>query len=333
MTMFMALIMLFIAASPMPGPGPVVLNELYEIKGPPGGAFGAPVEITVDNKGSLFVLDTLKEEISRFDKAGRFISSIDYRAVAGAKPRPLGAIFASGDRLYILEGSNIVIRDLNGGLIREVPTHIPMPKVITFTFYVQDGYIVISGIKDGSKDFFHILDDYGKEIGSFGGSFAVPDKIRASLPKDYDPRNLSKPLKIFYSATENELFVLNPFQYEIQVYRGRKLYRTLTHDATYGGFAGGYSTSISTGQRMEYAPAYIGNPLVTRRGRCILILRAKSWGSDNYCVDIFKNYVYRATQDVDIKGLPVASDEEGNVYFINNDRGIASIIKMKMNLN
>lgn len=315
------------------GPEQVALDKLYEIKGPPGGAFGVLLELAVDEKGNLFVLDKLKDEIYRFDRAGQFMSSIDIRARAGAKLRPLGGIFASGDRLYVLEGSNIVIRDLKGGLIREVPTHIPTHKVITFAFYIQDGDIVMSGTKEGSEDSFHILDDHGKEIGSFGGSFAIPDKIRASLPKDDDPRNLSKPLKIFYSAPEDELFVFNPFRYEIQVYRGRKLYRTLTHDASYGGIAGGYRDLGPTGQNIGYTPAYIGNPLVITSGRYILVLRLKSWESESYGVDIFKDYYYQATQDLDIKGPPIASDQEGNVYVIVESGETASIVKMKMNIN
>jgi hypothetical protein len=62
----------------------------------------------------------------------------------------------------------------------------------------------------------------------------------------------------------------------------------------------------------------------------ILVFRSKTWEDSNYCVDIFKDYEYQTTQELDIKGLPVASDPEGNVYVIAYDEVGASIIKMKL---
>lgn len=327
MTMFMALIMLFIAASPMSGPEQVVLNELYEIKGPPGGTFRAVLDIAVDEQGSLFVLSMEKGEIYEFDKLGAPKPIVIRPADAEVwYPR---AIFASGRRLYVLEGRNILIKDLEAGSMDKIAAG----GVFADALFVHNGDIVISGIKKGSEDSFHVLDDNGNELESFGGSFTVPDKVLNKLPKDYDPRFLSKPIKVFYSAPEDELYVANPYRYEIQVFRGREFYKALTHDASYGGFAGGIRHSSPTGQDMGYSVGFIGYPSVIKRGDTILVFRSKSWEVPSYCVDIFKDYVYQATQDLGIKGMPMASDQEGNVYVIVESGETASIVKMKMNLN
>ncbi len=85
----------------------------------------------------------------------------------------LERIFASGNRLYILNGLSIVILDLDGGSIREIPAN----GVIGDAFYVHNGEIVIIGAKEGSMDTFRVLDENGKEIGSFGGPSAIPYRI------------------------------------------------------------------------------------------------------------------------------------------------------------
>ncbi len=69
-----------------------------------------------------------------------------------------------------------------------------------------------------------------------------------------------------------------------------------------------------------------------RRDDTVLVFRLRYVRRDpNYCVDIFKDYEYQSTQELDIKGPPVAADQEGNVYVIADDGAGASIIKMKMN--
>ncbi len=302
----------------------ITLSTIYEIKGPPGETLGVVLDIAVNEQGSLFVLDKEKGEIYEFDKFGAPKPIVIRPGDAEVwYPR---AIFASGRRLYVLEGRNIFIKDLEAGSIGKIAAG----GVFADALFAHNGDIVISGIKKGSEDSFHVFDDKGNEFESFGGSFAVPDNILSKLPKDYDPKLLSKPLKIYYSAPEDELYIANPFRYEIQVFRGRKYYMTLTHDASYGGFAGGIRHSSPTGQDMGYSVGFIGYPSVIKRDGLILVFRSKSWEVPSYCVDIFRDYVYLATQDLDIRGMPMASDQEGNVYVILESGETASIIKMKL---
>ena len=327
MTLGTALLMFLIAAGPTTGPEQVALEELYEINGLPEGTFGALLDIVVDEQGNLFVLDKGKRQIYEFDKLGAPKPIIDMRP-ADAEIWYPRAIFASRGRLYVLEGRNILIKDLDTGSI----SRLPVGGVFADTIFVKNGDIVVSGIKKGSEDSFHVLDDRGDEQGSFGGAFAVPEKILNILPKDYDSKLLSKPIKVYYSAPEEELFAANPFRYEIRIFRGRTLYKALTHDASYGGFAGGIRHSSPTGQNMGYAAGFIGFPSVIQRDGVILVFRSKSREVPSYCVDIFKDYEYRATQDLDIRGMPLASDREGNVYAIVESGGPASIIKMKLSI-
>jgi hypothetical protein len=96
-----------------------------------------------------------------------------------------------------------------------------------------------------------------------------------------------------------------------------------------------------TGQNMGFSAGFIGYLSVInpsgfgageriKRDDTILVFRSKSREPPAYYVDIIKDYEYRATQELDIKGLPVASDPEGNVYMIADDGAGASIIKMKL---
>ncbi|MHB8094496.1 MAG: hypothetical protein ACYDH0_06080 [Candidatus Aminicenantales bacterium] len=201
-------------------------------------------------------------------------------------------------------------------------------------FFVHDGSVVLSGNKKGSEDTFHVLDENGNGVEAFAGRFAVPNEISAGLPEDYDPKILSGSPKFYYSPSEDELFVANPFRYEIQVYRGRKLVGTLTHDASYSAVAGGIRHLSPTGGNMGYSAGFIGYPSVMRRGDVMLVFRGKSPGRADYCVDLFKDYAYQSTQALDFKGLPVVGDPEGNVYVVeyNGVAHTASIIKMRLTI-
>jgi hypothetical protein len=107
-----------------------------------------------------------------------------------------------------------------------------------------------------------------------------------------NPKNcaqqLSKPQDIYYSASADELYVVNPFRYEIQVYRSRKLYKTLIHDAPYGGIVGG--TGCSPGQNMVYTPGHKAALSAFKSGEAVLVFRWDTSEEPKYCVDVFKGY-------------------------------------------
>ncbi len=292
----------------------ITLSPVYEIKGPPGKAFGFLLAVTVDEKGQLFILDKLKDEIYRFDRDGRFISTVDV-PLAGLTEgywSPEG-IFVSGNRLYILNGLSIVILDLAGGSIKEIPAN----GVVGDAFYVHNEEIVIIGTKQGSMDTFRVLDEDGKEIGAFGGPSAIPYRILTRIYQEKVRNSLLKATRTYYSASHDELYVVDPTKYlRIQVFRGRELYKTLSRD-------------VNDGPVSNFVPEYY--PSIIRRDDTILVFRPRTsvWPL-NYCVDIFKDYIYQSTQDLDIKGPAIAADQEGNVYVIADDRAGASIIKMKL---
>jgi hypothetical protein len=297
----------------------ITLSSVYEIKGPPGKAFGFLLDVTVDEKGQLFILDKLKDEIYRFDRDGRFISTVDV-PLAGLKEgywSPQG-IFASGNRLYILNGLSIVILDLAGGSIKEIPAN----SVVGDAFYVYNEEIVIIGTKQGSMDTFRVLDEDGKEIGSFGGPSAIPYRILTRIYQEKFRNSLFKAIRTYYSAPHDELYVIDPTKdYRIQIFRDRELFKTLARDA--------YDGPVSNNPIPLYYPSVI------RKDDIVLVFRPRTsvWPL-NYCVDIFKDYVYQSTQDLDIKGPAIAADQEGNVYVVGESiDATISIIKMKMNIS
>lgn len=324
---FFVLLILLFPFGHLAGSDRVTLSTVYEIKGPPGGAFGAVLDVAVDERGGLVVLDMQKKEIHRFDETGRWNAAVDMRPEGDAPWYPR-AVFASGERLYVLEGLNILIRDLKGGSVRKIPAQ----GILSMAFYVHDGDIVLSGNKKGSEDMFHVFDENGNGVESFGARFAVPDEISAALPGDYDPKELSDTLKFYWSPSDDELFVANPFRYEIRIYRGRKLFRTLTHNASYSSFAGGIRHLSPEGRNMGFSTGFIGYPSAIRRGDVLLVFRPKSPGRADYCVDLFKDYEYQSTQDLEIHGLPIAADPEGNVYVAEYDRNARAVSIVKMRL-
>lgn len=313
-----ALIMPLLFAAGIIGPEQVALDKLYEIKGPPGKSFGFLLDVTVDEKGQLLILDKLKDEIYRFDRDGRFISTVDV-PLAGLKEgywSPEG-IFASGNRLYILNGLSIVILDLAGGSIKEIPAN----GVVGDAFYVHNEEIVIIGAQEGSMDTFRVLDEDGKEIGSFGGPSAIPYRILTRIYQEKFRNSLLKAIRTYYSAPHDELYVVDPTKdYRIQIFRGRELYKTLARDV--------YDGSVSN----NAVPLYY--PSVIRKDDTVLVFRPRSPRAPlNYCVDLFKDYIYQSTQELDIQGPSIAADQEGNVYVIVESGETASIVKMKMNIN
>ncbi len=293
----------------------ITLSPIYEIKGPPGKAFGFLLAVTVDEKGQLFILDKLKDEIYRFDRDGRFISTVDV-PLAGLKEgdwSPEG-IFVSGNRLYILNGLSIVILDLADGPIKEIPAN----GVVGDAFYVHNEEIVIIGTKQGSMDTFRILDEDGKEIGSFGGPSAIPYRILTRIYQEELRNSILKAIRTYYSAPHDELCLIDPTKnYRIQIFRNRELYKTLVRDVSDG--------PVTNNPIPPYYPSVI------RKDDAVLVFRprTRAWPL-GYCVDIFKDYEYQSTQELDIRGPAVAADQEGNVYVIADDGAGASIIKMKL---
>ena len=207
--------------------------------------------------------------------------------------------------------------------------------VIAGSLCVSPEGIVIAGVKKGSEDCLHLLDHAGNVVASFGGRFDVPSEVLISLPKDFDPGILTGPMGAYYSGPAGEFYLVNPWRYEIRVYRGRQMSASLTHDASYGSYAGGARHSSLTGSNLGFSAGFIGGASVIRSGDVILVFRVKMIGrvDGGFCVDIFRDYKYQSTQDLDIKGLPAASDGEGHIYVTEWRRNGASIAKIKLTVN
>jgi DNA-binding beta-propeller fold protein YncE len=163
-----------------------LINKKFDfLKGTVGlGRLKKPINVAVDDDGSLFVVDTMRKEILSYDAAGNFIQAYG----KGIVNKPVDVALDS-EGLYILDlgdGDIKVLDRKSGGLIRKFGnTAVPEGEAPVFAMptnmaFDSKGFIYATNIslanvvkldKDG-----HLLFRFGK-LGDAFGEFTRPKGI------------------------------------------------------------------------------------------------------------------------------------------------------------
>lgn len=141
------------------------LNDLKYIKtigkrGKEEGEFNFPSHITVDNKGNLYVVDTMNGRVQIFDTDGKFIKAFgQFGDAPGMFARPKGIGVDSEGHIYVVDAAfnNVQIFDNEGNVL------------LTFAAYGSDrGQMILpSGLSIDKDDFIYVVDSWNRRIEVF----------------------------------------------------------------------------------------------------------------------------------------------------------------------
>ena len=181
--------------------------------------FGSIGYVDVDARGNIYAVDYKNRQVKVFDQNGKFLRQIDVpqgqgpqelNQISGMAVTASGQLFLSGDR-------KMVVYDANGKYLRtfQVGFHISCIRCA--------GGEEIIGIGPHEGKILHAFNAEGQMLASFGDLLDVP--------KEFEPMKMmpmfGAPL-LFSCSKDGRIFVLNPYRYEVLVFKDKKLESKLT---------------------------------------------------------------------------------------------------------
>lgn len=295
----------------------IILEKELEIgveEGDENYMFAGIIDVEVDSKENIYVLDWKNHTVKKYNEDGKFIQNIGQR---GQGPGEFSAILVDSfldrnDRLYVLELLKVHIFNQNGEFIHSfVPDFFPSGIMIT-----QEDSIILIGPR-GDK-IFHVYSQEAKYLESFGERFPSPSLKYKKFRETWGPTNacLSKDEKIYF---------FNPFKYEIYVYKDKKLVRKISREVL------GYDPPevTQTGESSysySYTPTAIlesGNELLAYYSPKVMRENGKGY------LDIYEKKNSKYLGSIEVRGYPSAVDSKNHIYF-QESMEVPKVIKYKM---
>jgi hypothetical protein len=320
--------------------------------------FGLTEDIKVDELGQIYILDSERERVQKFDGMGKYIGTIgkprfnfktseEWRKKSqyvaseirkGIKPDELyfpSGFYYTNNKLYILDIGKVCIYSADNDFLGAFD----ITKVLSskWIFVNNKNEIIIAGIQLDSDRILHVFDEKGNIMAAYGDFFDIPAHLNSTLPENIDIYNkkligLMKrmPSQCFYFDETHELYLLNPFKYEIKIYNDGNLFKIISHERKgYKGFAGSISHYID-GKYAGFSAGYISPPTIIKKDDNIFVFHSDS-DTSTKSVDVFKNYVFQISYEIDIDCLPVVMDKNGYIYGIGYKDGYYSVSKYAFN--
>ena len=302
-------------------------------------------DVKVDNAGNIYVLDSVRARLAKFNGRGEFLATIgqplfdvtsrDYLYknpdLVKAKlrsSRESGELYSP--QTFYLDGQNVFITDVGKlvvysatGEFQRVVSWKQMVNVRA-AFLNARGEVVLLGSATDRDQFFHVLDEEGRIARSYGDHFEIPPKVAESISGDQKEsrlRMISSPISICLGF-EGEVLVLNPFRYEIRIYREGTLWKTILGTSEYsGGFAGITESSIA-GKPSGVSFGYIAPPVILKKDDLILVFQVNDRGASpasalrSFRLDVFKDSELFKSFDLKLEGYPICLGPNGHLFTI-----------------
>jgi hypothetical protein len=326
-----------------------------------GRAFTYPIDLAIGKRGDIYVLDSTKAIITRYDKQGKYLSDLGVPAFksrsleeinrgilrANKNIREIGEsnkllfpkrIYYHGGKIYVLDIGKIVIFSESG----EIETIIPLREIqANWLIINRRNAIIVGGFKKDSDKVFHIVDLRGATTRSFGDYPEIPPRIRAKRLPQVDDRMLSLPINCTYSEQNDEYYILSPFSYKIDIYKDFKRTRSIANTNNYMGLFGGIVHVDESGQFQGYGTSVIDPPIIMSMDNHELVFRPDLQKNDyfsgtedrSYLVDCYLENELQKTLKPNIKGMPLAMDDEGFIYIIENNGSNPIVSKNVLKIN
>ena len=180
--------------------------------------FGRIVRIDLDGQGNIYILDFKFRKVVVFDREGKFLRTI--AVPPGQGPREAtnlsGIAVTPGGTLFINDMRKVIVYGPDGVYLR----------TFLIDFMISSigcaGAEELTAIGPNNGKILHAFDPAGKLLASYGDAFMPPGELEAMK----DMPMFGAPF-LFNCAKDGRIFVPNPHKYEISVFQGRKLERTI----------------------------------------------------------------------------------------------------------
>lgn len=274
----------------------LALEEISEIgisEGDENYIFGSINDVEVDKWGNIYILDQKMSRITKFDEKGKFILKFGKKGQGpGEFEFPEAMVLDSERMICVLSSGKVCEFDENGRFIHQFPIrHYGIDIEID-----AEGNLILLGPSENK--IFHVYGKKGNHLYSFGEGFEIPEEFS----KFKESRLFKLPLRLW--AIENEIYILNPYRYEIHIYQDTKFNKKISKDTpdylrpeikeeVPGGFAG-----------------YVSDNLIHKKGNRLFVFfngKTSNW------LDIY--YDEQFVKSINVEGSLKAADNEGKFYF------------------
>jgi len=201
-------------------------------------AIGSPRDIAADSEANIFLLDSKKTQIIRYNPELKYINSIGRIGQGpGELYYPMSMSFDSQNRLYVTDVmQRINIFETQGGYI----STLKLDEIAYFLYaggkagQISIGYRKLinkeSGNDEGDKDIYFSLADFGVKENSVSDFYSKEQFVAARIQKG-DKFLLVLPTYVLMTGIQDDLYVCAADKYEILVYdASRKLKRKIIKD-------------------------------------------------------------------------------------------------------
>ena len=269
-------------------------------------------DISLDSEENIYILDSKDAKVKKFDKNGKFLKSLEVKRGEGPKEVSYitGMAVTQKGRIYAHDRNTgkILVFDEEFEWIRSFKTDFGSIDILPFS---EDKFIIL-GIKD--KKVFHIFNQEGKLLESFGETFEIP-----SEHLQYENMPLVKLPRRADITKDGRIYLVNLHKYEIRVYEDNTVHHFLDHKSE---FFTPFKVVVNTktesgGETTQYIGMRFPYISVLEHGKRLYVTMM-AWEEDELNhLDIFENEKLITSQK--IVGFAHAIDKKGRLYLVEEE--------------
>jgi hypothetical protein len=316
------ILFLFLAFSCSPKePSPLSISvtpdwTLGENEGDLNYIFGGISGIEEDREGNIYVLDFKFWNLRKFDKNRKFVRTIASRGVGPGEISQFPvAMTLKNEKIYIILINPVLIYDTGGNFLKSFKPTI-LPRYIAID---PAGNIVLANVNvRAMRQLFYIFDPEGQLKATFGEGFQAPNQDFRETGEYWDPSSI-------FISREGKLYAASPFEYQIRVYNGLKLEKTITRKS-----ANYEPLKVLKDEKGKHFQ-FNGISGLSEYGNYFLVfLQGQEKGR---FIEVFdkKSLKYLGFHEMDKKGYLMNVSDNGSIFVWDEDQ--ARIVRYKLSIN
>jgi hypothetical protein len=249
-------------------------------------------DICADDERNIYVLDSKKTEVFKYDENGLFKLSFGQEGQGPGQFENPRAIATHKDKIYILDFFKIIVFRNDGTFLSSFPIDFQGIDIA----FDDKGQLVVSG--PGKQNIFHVYDN-ARLVGSYGEFFEVPERFSQFK----EARLFRVPLKIYICGRHT--YVMNPYEYEIVIWENGVRQKSLKRKepeflaaeikSERGGFSG-----------------IVGSYFIQEQDDRLYVFYSRK--GQKYGLDVWVKG--RCVASFEVKNIPVDVDKYGKFYVI-----------------